>query len=594
MAENPNTLHQVTFNRLRRLYIIALAAIALSLIASQLMIREYLADQEDVNRLINLAGRQRMLSQKLAKEAVLLSFETSETESRALYDSLSATKSQWASSHHALQSGDKSADIKRLIDTIQPDYDAISASIDSLLTLSAQASPDSANRRNLTTNILARSNQFLSRMEEIVNQYDFEAKEKVKSLERLELIITGFTLLILLTEFLVIFWPSAKAMKSSIKELMEAEKKAIKMAQDAGTLSQAREKSERDLRALSQAMDQILLFARISTDGHITHIGDRFAKLLKVQKFNQNAKLSELLSPLEKERQTIDRIISENKKSGWQGEVKATTPSGQDLWLDFSMLPFFSWEKSELMIICLDITKQKEAQFESEQLTKEGYDEKMLQQKIISRQIIEIQEKEQNRIAKDIHDGIGQMLTGLKYLLESIDVSDGEKAQSKLDQLKDLTSNIIKGVRTATFNLTPPELKDYGLVPALTELTQELSKLTGKEIILMNKSGFNQRLDSLMEINLYRITQEAINNAIKYAESSLILVTISHSSKILSVTIDDDGKGFDKNALKQKPDKEGGMGLTFMQERIKFINGRLFINSAPGKGTRVTLNVPLK
>ena len=89
------------------------------------------------------------------------------------------------------------------------------------------------------------------------------------------------------------------------------------------------------------------------------------------------------------------------------------------------------------------------------------------------------------------------------------------------------------------------------------------------------------------------MTQEAINNAIKYAESTLILVTISHSEKILSITIDDNGKGFDKKALKAKPDKDGGMGLTFMQERIKYINGRLFINSSPQKGTKVTLNIPL-
>lgn len=598
---NTNTLDRDTFNRLRRLYIIALGAIAISLITSQILIRQYLADQEDDSRLVNVAGRQRMLSQKLGKEALLLSLYQSDFERRALEDTLFATKSSWETAHNALLSGDEklgiapgnSPEISKMFEGIQPHFENIVANTNSLIQYSRENSRDSVAFQTSVNTILSSSREFLSKMEEIVNQYDFEAKEKVENLKQLELIITLFTLLVLLAEFLIIFWPSAKAMKASIRVLMEAEKKAIKMAKDADLLSQAKEKSVRELRALSQAMDQILLFARITPDGHITHIGDRFAKLVKFQKFNQNAKFSEVLTVQENERLTIDRIISENKKSGWQGELKATTPSGQDLWLDFSMIPFHSGEKSELIIICLDITKRKEAQLEVEQLTKESFEEKMHQQNAISRQIIENQENEQNRIAKDIHDGIGQMLTGLKYLLESVDLSEGEKAQVKLDKLKELTTNIIKGVRTATFNLTPPELKDYGIVPALTELTQELSKLTGKEIILMNKSDFNRRLDSLVEINLYRITQEAINNAIKYAESTLILVTISHSEKILSITIDDNGKGFDKKTLKPKPDKDGGMGLTFMQERIKYINGRLFINSSPQKGTKVTLNIPL-
>lgn len=601
MTENTNTLDQVTFDRLRRLYIIALGAIAISLITSQILIRQYLADQEDDSRLINVAGRQRMLSQKLNKEILLLSLNPTEIGQRAMTDTLFVTKTAWEIAHNALQFGDEklgieprnSPEVTKMFEGIQPHYESIVANTNSIIQLSKENLPDSSALQQATNQVLTNSTEFLSKMEQIVNQYDFEAKQKVESLERLELIITLFTLLVLLAEFLIIFWPSAKAMKASIHELLEAEKKAIKMAKDADLLSQAKEKSVRELRALSQAMDQILLFARISPDGHITHIGDRFAKLVKFQKFNQNAKFSDVLSPLENERLTLDRIISENKKSGWQGEIKATTPSGQDLWLDLSMIPFHAGEKSELIIICMDITKRKEALLEVEQLTKESFEEKMLQQHVISRQIIENQENEQNRIAKDIHDGIGQMLTGLKYLLESVDLSDGEKAETKLEKLKELTANIIKGVRTATFNLTPPELKDYGLVPALTELTQELGKLTGKEIILMNKSDFNQRLDSLVEINLYRITQEAINNAIKYAESTLILVTVSHSSKILSITIDDNGKGFDKKAIKPKPDKDGGMGLTFMQERIKYISGRLFINSSPQKGTKVTLNIPL-
>jgi signal transduction histidine kinase len=186
------------------------------------------------------------------------------------------------------------------------------------------------------------------------------------------------------------------------------------------------------------------------------------------------------------------------------------------------------------------------------------------------------------------------MLTGLKYNLESIDISDIDKTAAKIEHLKELTTNIIKGVRTATFNLTPPELSDHGIVPALSKLTKELAKLTGKNIVLFNKNDFNQRLDSLTEINIYRIAQEAINNAIKYAESDHIIVSLSSSKNILSIVIDDNGKGFDPSKVKNVKNGDGGMGMTFMKERIKYIDGRLFLNSEPNKGTRVTLNIPIE
>ena len=109
----------------------------------------------------------------------------------------------------------------------------------------------------------------------------------------------------------------------------------------------------------------------------------------------------------------------------------------------------------------------------------------------------------------------------------------------------------------------------------------------------INKTDFNQRLDSLIEINIYRVTQEAINNAIKYADSSHIVVMISHSESLLSVTIDDNGKGFDPSEVGAKKSSESGMGLEFMQERIKYIKGRLFLHSVKGEGTHITLNVPL-
>ncbi len=602
MTGTPRSLDQDTFNRLRRLYIIALGAIAISLIASQILIRKYLKDQENDSQLVNVAGRQRMLSQKLNKEVLLLSHTQSPEATQALSDTIQNTLNRWETAHQTLQLGDESQgfhvenspEVTKMFEQINPEFEEVADAARNFLFLKSSNSEDSTAIASQLRIIESNANSFLIKMDEIVNQYDHEAKEKVSSLQRLELLITLFTLLVLVGEFLIIFWPSAKAMKASIQELMDAEKKAIQMAKNADILSQSKEKSVRELQALSKAMDQILLFARITPEGYITHIGERFSRLYKAQKFNINAKISDLLSPLENEQLTIDRIITENKKAGWEGEFKTTSQTGEHIWLDVSMIPYHSSEdKSELILICLDITKRKEFMHQVEQLTKESFEEKMHQQKVISRQIIENQENEQNRIAKDIHDGIGQMLTGLKYLLESVDTTDPEKAEVKIIKLKELTSNIIKGVRTATFNLTPPELKDYGIVPALTELTQELSKLTGKDIVLFNKSEFSQRLDSLVEINLYRITQEAINNAIKYAESSHIIVTVSHSQNILSIIVDDNGKGFDKSKLKAKPDEEGGMGLTFMRERVKYINGRLFINSSPNEGTKVTLNIPL-
>src|SRR5690606_8946548 len=425
----------------------------------------------------------------------------------------------------------------------------------------------------------------LTSMDDIVNQYDYEADQKVKWLRKLELLIMGITLALLLAEFLFIFWPTAKTVKKSLAELIQAEKTAKRMAYEADLLSIEKEKSIKELKALSHAMDETLLFARINSNGVITHMGNKFSRLFKLNNFNANASFYEVLSPLENERTAIENLVVNNRKTGWQGEVKATTKEGQAVWLEMAIIPFSPTdEKSELLIIASEITKRKEGQIEIERLTKESFEERMNQQKIISSKIIENQEKEQNRIAKDVHDGIGQMLTGLKYNLESIDISDIDKTAKKIEHLKELTSSIIKGVRTATFNLTPPELSDHGIVPAIAKLTKELTKLTGKNIVLYNKTDFNQRLDSLAEINIYRIVQEAINNAIKYADSTHILVSISNSDDILSIVIDDNGKGFDPNKIKNVKNGDGGMGMTFMRERIKYINGRLFLNSEENKG----------
>ncbi len=603
MTENGNSLDQRTFDKLRRLYIVGFSTIAFSVIVSQLLIRKHLGDQQSDSTVINIAGRQRMLSQKLAKHVISLSTIDAPEDKQATLNDLKATLHLWEFSHHALQNGNDSLGLpkknsKAIIEqfaVLNPVFNTIATASKSI----AENTDTSSHlpKEELSSSIeIVKANEanFLQQMDAIVNQYDLEAEKKVSWLRSLEMWLTLLTLFILLGEVLFIFWPAAKSVRVTLAKLLSAEKKAKRMAYDADKLSQAKEKSIKELRALSHAMDDTLLFARILPNGTLVHIGNRFSRLFYFSKFNDKPLFWEILSPVESEQQVLEDIVAKYKKTGWQGEVKATNKYDEKVWLEMAIIPYHpTEEKSELLIIASDITERKMAQLEIDILTKARFEEKMNQQKVISSKIIENQEKEQNRIAKDVHDGIGQMLTGLKYNLESIDVTNIEKTDEKITHLKALTTNIIKGVRTATFNLTPPELSDHGIVPALTKLTLELSRLMGKEIILFNKTDFNLRLDSLAEINIYRITQEAINNAIKYAESTHIIVSLSHSKDILSIVIDDNGKGFDPNNIKRVKTGDGGMGMTFMKERINYINGRLFLTSEKGKGTRVTLNIPL-
>ncbi|GHA27750.1 hypothetical protein GCM10007103_06480 [Salinimicrobium marinum] len=603
MTETDTSLDQRTFKKLRRLYIIALTAVAFSVFISQVLIGKFLEEQEADSRLVNMSGRQRMLSQKLTKESLLLAGTENPEARQQIKNEFSETLQLWTTSHQQLIRGSDSLglpekhheEIAEMFNELTPYYNSIVAASEAIIEkvesdLTIPAEELAAEMETIRQN----ESDFLLIMDTIVDQYDSQAYEKVTRLQNLEVFLTIFTLLIILGEFMIIFLPTAKAVKKNMRQLMEAESNAVEMAHNADELAAAKEKSVRKLRALGDAMDEILLFARIAQDGTILHMGEKFSRLFKVRQFNMEPKFSEVLSIHENEQLAIERILSEHRKSGWQGEIKATTRDKKHIWLEMAIVPFRSGEdKNELIIICVDITKNKEAQIKIEQLTKNSFEEKMRQQNIISRKIIENQENEQNRIAKDIHDGIGQMLTGLKYTLESLDLDDPKNAEMKIDRLKSLTSDILQGVRTATFNLTPPELTDYGIVPALQKLTQELSNLTGKEIIFFNKTDFNSRLDTLIEINLYRITQEAINNAIKYAGSTHIIVTMTHSKDLLSISIDDNGRGFDPYEIKKDKSGKGGMGMTFMKERIKYINGRLFINSSPNEGTKVTMNIPL-
>ena len=594
-----DSLDTETFKRIRKWYLLALAGIALTIIIAQILIQSHLNSQLNDSRVINVAGRQRAFSQKLVKEVLLLD-NSEKTEDKALIlAEIRETLLIWKESHRNLESGtlgmglspDRKLNLNALFKKIDPHFLKMSTALESLLNSDTIVSK---NLSEATKTLLANERIFLKTMDDIVNEYDEASKEKLQSLKQKEYFLLAFSLLILLLEILFIFKPLSVQIGQTISNLVQTKTQSDLNSKRVETLLVEKEKSLQELQELNFVIDNAALFASARTDGSLVFISKKFMELLGLTENQLNKPISEVLTTDVGQQQYLKEVFKGTRKNIIRKEeLKITTVKDANFWLDMSIVPIHqSSTKHSVLILCSDITERKQNQLRIEVLTKQNYEERMLQKKIQASQIVEGQEAERKRISKDIHDGIGQMLTALRFNIESIDINDKEKTREKIAYLKVLTSDLIKGVRTATFNLTPPELKDHGVFPALHKMTIELAKLTGKTILFENKSETNIRFDSLAETNIYRVTQEAVNNAIKYSQANYILVTIKFKDDVLSIVIDDDGKGFDTGILKEAPknSSEGGMGLFFMKERISYINGRLFINSELNKGTRITIN----
>jgi len=354
-----------------------------------------------------------------------------------------------------------------------------------------------------------------------------------------------------------------------------------------------KEQAYQELESLNYVMENAALFASVKWDGTVLYMSKKFSDLLGLDKKEIRGSIEHLLTQKEGQQQNLKDLFQSTRQKMWVGEIELTTKADKKLWLEITLIPINQGQgKQSLFLLGNNVTKRKEIQEEVDRVQQIDYENLVQLQKDQASQIVEAQEEERKRIAKDIHDGIGQILTALKFSVESINLENRENSAKKLQDLKVVFGQLIKDVRAVTFSLTPPELSDHGIAPALKKMTEEISKLSGKNIFFENKTDFQKRFDSLTETNLYRVAQEAVNNSLKYANSTFVLVSVSHTKDLLSIVIDDNGAGFDVDAV-EASEKGLGMGLFFMKERVKYVDGRLFVNSTKGEGTRITINIPL-
>ncbi len=227
--------------------------------------------------------------------------------------------------------------------------------------------------------------------------------------------------------------------------------------------------------------------------------------------------------------------------------------------------------------------------------TRQKYHQQLEEQRSKMSYLIQGQEEERKRLARDLHDDLGQMLTALKLGIENMtgQAQWTPKGERLMDELKQLVAQTIAEVRTISFNLMPAVLNDFGITSALRLLSSQLTSSTGIQVIF-DSNMTNDRLPKEIEIALYRIAQEGLNNAIKYAKTNQIQMQLSVKKKQVWLTIIDEGVGFNYSGYQQKSHKDGVFhGLHHIQERARLISGEAKIASEIGIGTNIRVKVPL-
>ena len=210
--------------------------------------------------------------------------------------------------------------------------------------------------------------------------------------------------------------------------------------------------------------------------------------------------------------------------------------------------------------------------------------------------LISAQEDERKRVARELHDDLGQALSALSLqaeVMERLVSSDTKAAIEQLEQIKDLITGTTERMYDLILALRPSALDDLGLVAAMRAHAEQF--LAGSVITFeLNTNGQFGRLPSEIETALYRIFQEALSNTRRYSEATKVSITLALHDGVFESAIEDNGRGFDPNIINMNGDNPRGLGLLGIQERVTLCGGHVEITSQPGSGTRIFIRFSLE
>ena len=349
-------------------------------------------------------------------------------------------------------------------------------------------------------------------------------------------------------------------------------------------------KSEEKYRALADHSIQGIMLVE---DGRIVYVNSAHCKITGLS-VEESLVLTmtqqfELIHPEDRAR-TIERQTRFQRDEAIRAldEMRVIRKDGEIRWVIVSTKAYSLGGKNYRLGLSIDITERKRA----EEAKNKAYE----QLRYLRNRLSEVEETERRVLARELHDRVGQNLTALginfNIIRSQLSKDSLEVIGSRIDDSLEVLEETIAQVRDVMAELRPAVLDDYGLAAAVRWYVDLFTRRTGVSVRMEETGEAVLRLPSSVETNLFRITQEALTNVARHAKAKQVKIQVDVGGKVFRLSIADDGIGFDRSAI-AVPGKEKNWGLRIMRERVEAIGGDFQLNSAPGLGTEIIVQIPL-